>query len=118
MHERPRSRHGPAETDDRSRRRHDDAVLDEVAKAAWEAFPMLPPTRGGPSPSGSGRASRDRDGGAASPAVHGHHATGGDRRRGRATVETTTSSSVEVRPWQLSHVRQYDLVDGYPVQRP
>jgi len=102
-HDRVRSR---AEVDDRARRRHDDAMLDEVAKAAYEAFPLMPPTR--TTPASSGRASRDRDAGAASP-YHGER-----RRRPDYTTETTG----DVRPWQMSHVRQYDVIDGYPVQRP
>jgi len=103
------------EAEERGRRRHDDAVLDEVAKAAWEAFPLLPPTRGlGSSPGSSGRASRDRDGGAVSPAVQ--------RRRRPAPAQGAEWSSettmVDVKPWQMSHVRQYDVMDGYPLQRP
>ena len=93
-------------------------MLDEVAKAAWEAFPLLPPTRGlGSTPGSSGRASRDRDGGAVSPAVQ---RQGGERRRRQAPAQSDWGSetTVDVRPWQLSHVRQYDVIDGYPVQRP
>jgi len=72
-HERVRSR-GAVDTESEGRgvgvvrRRHDDAVLDEVARAAYEAFPLLPaPTRS--TPGSSARASRDRDvtGGAVSP---------------------------------------------------
>ena len=103
------------EVDQRARRRHDDAVLDEVAKAAVEAFPLLPPTRGlGSSPASSGRASRDRDGGAASPAVG---RQGGERRRRPAPAEPDWNTQ-DVRSWQMSHVRQYDVIDGYPVHRP
>ena len=111
-HDRPRSRASEPE----GRRRYDDAVLDEVTRAAVEAFPLLPPSRGlhGSSPSSSGRASRDRDVVAASPAGGVH---GGERRR-RAPPPADTAVH-DVRPWQMSHVRQFDVVDGYPaVHRP
>jgi len=111
-HERVRSR-PQLEVEDRSRRRHDDAMLDEVARAAYEAFPLLPPTRS--TPGSSARASRDRDVGAASP----YHGT--ERRRRPVSAQpdyTTTETTIDVRPWQMSHVRQYDVIDGYPVQRP
>lgn len=114
-HDRPRSRASEA-ADERSRRRYDDSVLDEVTRAAVEAFPLLPPAARGlvSSPASSGRASRDRDAAAASPAV--------PRRRpapppGQFDWSSETTS-VDVRPWQMSHVRQYDVIDGYPVQRP
>ena len=88
-----------AEVDDRgTRRRHDEAMLDEVAKAAYNAFPLMPPARA--TPASSGRASRDRDSGAASPYER--------RRRPQSTTETTG----DVRPWQMSHVRQYDVIDA------
>ena len=106
--ERPRSRAMDAEERGR-RRHHDDALLDEVKRAAVDAFPLLPPTRGvGSSPS-SGRASRDRD-------VE-HHGTERRRRQAPAPAQTETTH-VDVRPWQMSHVRQYDVIDGYPVHRP
>lgn len=109
-HERLRSR--PAEMEERGRRRHDNAVLDEVAKAAYEAFPLMPPTRS--TPGSSARASRDRDTGAASPYQ------GAERRRRPVPAQSdwNTETLVDVRPWQMSHVRQYDVIDGYPVQRP
>lgn len=102
--ERPRSR--ASEAEERGRRRYDDAVLDEVTRAAVDAFPLLPPTRGvGSSPASSGRASP-------------YH--GGERRRRPAPPGQSdwTTETVDVRPWQMSHVRQYDVIDGYPVHRP
>jgi len=97
-----------SEADERGRRRYDDTVLDEVTRAAVDAFPLLPPTRGvGSSPASSGRASP-------------YH--GGERRRRQvpATHQSDWSSetTLDVRPWQMSHVRQYDVIDGYPVNRP
>lgn len=102
--ERPRSR--ASEAEERGRRRYDDAVLDEVTRAAVDAFPLLPPTRGvGSSPASSGRASP-------------YH--GGERRRRPAPPgqsDWSSETTVDVRPWQMSHVRQYDVIDGYPVHR-
>jgi len=45
-----------------------------------------------------------------------HELTLQARRRPAPDTETTTT--LEVRPWQMSHVRQYDVIDGYPVHRP
>lgn len=45
----------------------------------------------------------------------------GERRRRPAPGQfdwSTETTTVDVRPWQMSHVRQYDVIDGYPVQRP
>jgi len=92
--------------DDRAtpaRRRYDDAELDQLTRAAVDAFPLLPTARA------AGAVSPARD--AASPAH--------PRRRPPAhDAAQTATSAVDVRPWQMSHVRQYDVIDGYPVHRP